>query len=336
MSQTLKAVGLLSGGLDSALAHKLVAEQGIEVIGYHVKTPFMSSLKKEERSAGRIERLAQEIGIRVEIEHLADEYVEMVRHPRYGYGSDVNPCIDCKILFLKKAKELAERIGALFVFTGEVLGQRPMSQNRNTLGIIEKESGLRGYLLRPLSAQLLPATVAEEKGWVDRARLLRLQGRSRRPQMALAKQYGITEYSTPAGGCLLTDPGYAVRLRDLFGHDVYDVGNILLLQVGRHFRLGERTKLIVGRNEEENRILAEFVREGDVLFETEEVGSPLCLLRGEISKEHVRLAAGICKRYSDAKELEQAQVRVWESGRAETELLEAENPSAEVIEARMI
>jgi tRNA-specific 2-thiouridylase len=336
MDGKIRAVGLLSGGLDSALAHKVLLDQGIEVVAYHVRTPFTASLKKGKGSVRLIEQLAEELGAHLEVEHLVDEYIQMIRCPRHGYGGTINPCIDCKILFLKKAKELMQSVGGQFVFTGEVLGQRPMSQTRQSLALIENESGLTGYLLRPLSAQLLSVSVPEEKGWVDRNRLLGLQGRSRKAQIALAREYGITRYGAPAGGCLLTDPGFTVRLRDLFAHDVFDVNSIVLLQVGRHFRLGEKTKLVVGRDEEENRIIAQLVGERDVLLEAENVGSPLCLLRGEESKEHIHLAAGICKRYSDARDRETAKVRVWEAGGAEIEVLESVSPSRESIEAALI
>jgi tRNA U34 2-thiouridine synthase MnmA/TrmU len=213
----------------------------------------------------------------------------------------MNPCLDCRTLMFSKAKERMEEVGAAFVFTGEVLGQRPMSQHRRAMQIIERESGLEGRLLRPLSALLLEPTVPEKVGLVDRARLLAIQGRSRKPQMALTEAYSVTDYPCPAGGCRLTDPNFARRMRDLvrfnrnFGpHDVN------LLKVGRHFRLSPEAKAVSGRDESENRRITAMAQGGDLLFEVKRFGSPITLVRGRADEEGIRLAAGITARYSDA------------------------------------
>jgi hypothetical protein len=214
----------------------------------------------------------------------------------------MNPCLDCRILMFSKARERMEDIGAAFVFTGEVLGQRPMSQHRRAMRIIERESGLDDRLLRPLSAQLLEPTLPELEGLVDREKLLALQGRSRKSQMALADELGVTDYPCPAGGCRLTDPNFARRMRDLvrFRPD-FDLNDVNLLKIGRHFRLSPRAKAVVGRNEGENHRILALTRPGDALFEVEGCGSPITLLRGKAGEGVVRLAAAITARYSDAQ-----------------------------------
>ena len=296
-----KAIVLLSGGLDSTLAVKLILDQGIEVEALNFVTPFCTCNRGGEGCAAR--RVADEFGIPCKTVAVTDEFFQVVRNPRYGYGSGMNPCLDCRILMFSRARERMEEIGAAFVFTGEVLGQRPMSQHRRAMRIIDRESGLDGRVVRPLSARLLEPTIPEKEGFVDREKLLALQGRSRKPQMALAEEYGITDYPCPAGGCRLTDPNFARRMRDLvrFRPD-FDLNDVNLLKVGRHFRLSPRAKAVVGRDEEENRrILHLLTRPGDLLFEVKGCGSPITLLRGEAGAGEIRLAAAITARYSDAQ-----------------------------------
>jgi tRNA-specific 2-thiouridylase len=231
-----------------------------------------------------------------------EEIFQAIKEPRHGYGSGMNPCLDCRILMFSRARERMEEIGAAFVFTGEVLGQRPMSQHRRAMRIIDRESGLDGRVLRPLSARLLEPTVPEREGLVDREKLLAIQGRSRKPQMTLAEQYSIADYPCPAGGCLLTDPGFARRMRDLvrFCPD-FDLNDVNLLKVGRHFRLSPGARVVVGRNEDENRRLQVLAREADFRFEVEGYGSPVTLLRGGADGREIHLAAAITARYSDAE-----------------------------------
>jgi tRNA-uridine 2-sulfurtransferase len=245
-----RAISLLSGGLDSLLATRLVLDQGVEVIGLHF-TSFFSAGKGKVR-AGQAEKSASELGIRLIIQDKGPDYLEVVRRPKHGYGRNMNPCIDCRIFMLRKAKEIMEKEAAAFVITGEVLGQRPMSQMRHTIKLIEEESGLGGRILRPLSARLFPPSLGEQEGIVERGLLLDIAGRSRKAQFALAARYGLQEYSCPAGGCLLTDPIYSVKLRELFLNepDLLEK-DIELLRLGRHFRIGQ-TKLVLGRNKEEN------------------------------------------------------------------------------------
>ncbi|MBN1504034.1 MAG: hypothetical protein JW952_03125 [Candidatus Eisenbacteria bacterium] len=292
-----KAVGLMSGGLDSILAVSLVKRQGIEVTGLHLITPFSASPEKE-RSA--MSSLAAELGIRPRVEETGVEYLAMLERPAHGYGKNVNPCIDCHVLMLRRAREVMEEEGASFVFTGEVLGERPMSQHRKALGIVEAESGLRGFLLRPLSALLLPVTRPEEEGVVERARLYGISGRSRKPQMRLAEELGITRYPGPAGGCLLTDPVYSRKVRDLMRHGELTLENAALLAAGRHFRLAGSAKLVVGRNQEENLFLEGRARPTDVVLSTFPVPGPVALLRGG-DNGCVELSARICAAHSDAR-----------------------------------
>ncbi len=213
--QKIKAVGLLSGGLDSTLAVKLMIDQGIEVIAFNFRSPFCQCDRKGRCEAAEV---AAKFNIPLHIEAANTEYLRMLRKPKHGYGSNMNPCIDCRILMLKKAERFAEKMGARFLFTGEVLGQRPMSQHQKALELIEKETRLEGKILRPLSAKLLPPTEAELRGWVDREKLPSIRGRSRKPQIALASNIGVFDYPCPAGGCLLTQKEFATKLHDIFSH----------------------------------------------------------------------------------------------------------------------
>ncbi|MEM2098591.1 MAG: hypothetical protein QXU99_02425 [Candidatus Bathyarchaeia archaeon] len=294
----VKALALFSGGLDSILATRIILNQGITVEAIHFATPFGSC--KNENKCG-VTETAKQLGVPLRIVDLGNDYLRVVRNPRFGYGKHINPCVDCKIFMLKKAKKYAKQIGANFIFTGEVLGERPMSQHFKALRIIEEESGLKGMLLRPLSARLLPETFAEQKGLVKREQLLDISGRSRKPQIALAKQFGITYYPTPAGGCLLTVKEYAARLRDLFKHKKrISLTEVALLRVGRHFRFG-KNKIIVGRNEAENKFLITQKLRSDYYFEVPDVGSPITLLQGLKTKKAIEVAAMLTAFYSDAK-----------------------------------
>jgi len=300
----MKAIALLSGGLDSILAAKTIQQQGIEVIGVHFKTSFGHDNKKNSLPCVP----AEKSGIPFKETDISADFLTMLRHPRHGYGSHLNPCIDCKILMLKKSKEMMQGLGARFVLTGEVLGQRPMSQHRRALAMIEKESGLEGILLRPLSAKLLPPTLPEQEGWVDRERLFGLSGRTRRPQMNLAKMLDITDYSNPAGGCLLTDPEFTKRLKDLMTHGTLDMNNIGLLKIGRHFRFSPGAKLVVGRNEKENMRLLEFAQKGDYLFMPKDIAGPTALGRGSFDEGLIKISCSIVCSYSDLESSASADI----------------------------
>jgi tRNA U34 2-thiouridine synthase MnmA/TrmU len=293
----VKALALLSGGLDSILAAKLILNQGIDVIAVNFVTPFCSCKKGESEAA----KAAKQLDVPLKVVNVGDEYLKMVRKPKHGYGRNLNPCIDCKIFMLKKAKKYAKEIGASFIFTGEVLDERPMSQHFKAMKIIEEEAGLKGKLLRPLSAKLLPETVMEKKGLVNREKLLNVRGRSRKPQIKLAAGFNIKDYPSPAGGCLLTCKEYADKLRDLFKHKKRcSMADVSLLRAGRHFRFGEN-KIIVGRNEAENNLLAAEKARNDYYFEVPDVGSPITILQGAKTKKAIRAAAALTAFYSDAK-----------------------------------
>lgn len=305
-----KAIGLVSGGLDSCLAARILIDQGVEVIGLHIITPFFTKVGKGGEDEHLVERQAKEIGFAYHPLYPGQEYIDLIRNPEFGYGANYNPCIDCHIYFTRKAAEVMEEENAQFIFTGEVVGQRPMSQNRPTLRQIEKHSGVEGYLLRPLSAKILPPTIPEKLGWVNREALLDWAGRGRSRQMRLAEKYGLEHYESPAGGCLLTDPHHAPRIRDLFNAGYADVNSVKLMQAGRYFHLGEDAILVVGRHESDNRILANLAREDDILLEAEGGGSPLSVYRGKEREDLVNLAAAITRRYSRARKNPETPVKI--------------------------
>jgi len=297
----MKAIALISGGLDSTLAAKIIQGQGIEVMPLNFKIPFSGvDKKKYSLKQSKIKQIADNLGVELKTIDISGEFLDLIKSPRYGFGSNMNPCIDCKIFMLTRAKELLAPEGANFVITGEVLGQRPMSQNRQALELIEKRAGLVGLLLRPLSARLLAETIPENKGWVQRNNLLSFSGRSRRPQMELAEKLDIKNYPNPAGGCLLTDPEFSKRLKELIAHQELNLENIELLKTGRHFRISPEAKLVVGRDEEENRKLSGLARENDYLFmPTEEVAGPTSLGRGVFDEDSLKLCCSIIGRYCD-------------------------------------
>jgi len=299
-----KALALLSGGLDSTLAVKMIVDQAVEVEAVNFVTPFC--LGNTNCSTEKLE----DLGVRVHRVFLGEEFLDLVVSPPHGHGSQMNPCIDCRILMLKKAKELAEKIGADFLITGEVLDERPFSQRMQAMLLIEKRAGLEGRILRPLSAKLLPETEPEKKGIVDRERLLAIKGRRRLPQIELARKIGVNDYPNPSGGCLLTDPRFAQRLREHLKHkEKLTFEDVALLRVGRHFRLGA-VKVIVGRNEEENNRLLAIARScGTPYMEANDYTGPVTLYVGEEKKELIEKVAAITLRYSDAPKDTQEKVK---------------------------
>jgi len=293
----VKAVGLLSGGLDSTVAMQLMLDQGIEVFAFNQVTMFCCCTPKES-SCSAARTAVNQLGIDLKVVNATDEFLPIVADPKHGHGSGMNPCLDCRIMMFRKAREYMEEVGASFVVTGEVLGQRPMSQRRDAMRLIDREAGLTGYVVRPLSAGLLEPTVPEKEGWIDREKLLRVSGRSRRPQMALAEGMGLRDYPCPAGGCLLTDPIFAQRLRDLLEHDgelrKEEVG---VLKLGRHFRLSPKAKVVVGRDENENHKLGNELRNGDHALEISGQPGPLTMVRGDVGEAELMVAASITSRY---------------------------------------
>ena len=326
---TSKAIALLSGGLDSILAVRLTLNQRIEVQALNFVTPFCTCNRQGRCEA---QHVGNQLGFHVQVIPLRDEFFEVLKHPRFGCGSGMNPCLDCRILMFSRAKQRMEEIGADSVFTGEVLGQRPMSQHRRAMCLIDRESGLEGRLLRPLSAKLLEPTIPEKEGIVDREKLLAIEGRSRKEQMPLATECGMADSPCPAGGCRLTDPSFARRMRDLVERKPdFDLNDVNLLRIGRHFRLSLQTKAVVGRNEEENHRLLILAQQADLLFEVTTCGSPLTLLRGETDGDSVRRTAAITARYSDAPG---PDVQVWYSPAGAT--LEEKTQAAPMDEPQLI
>lgn len=306
----MRAVALLSGGLDSLLATKVILEQGVEVEALNFVSVFCTCTPKNSSCSAATSAVRQ-LGIGLKVMNMSREFLQVVKNPKHGYGRNLNPCLDCRILMFRKARDYMRQIGASFIVTGEVLGERPMSQRREAMKLIEREAGLEGLVLRPLSAALLQPSIPERKGWVDRGKLLGISGRSRKPQIELARGLGIADYPCPAGGCLLTDPGFAARMRDLMSHTPdFSLHDAQLLKVGRHFRLSQAAKAVVGRNEEENDKLLALSREEDVLMEVADFPGPLTIVRGSAGHEELSLSASITARYSQARSLSSVRVSV--------------------------
>ena len=295
--QRVRALGLCSGGLDSTLAGLVLREQGIDVEWVTFETPFFTAAKAR--------RASKKTGIPLTVKPIYPVYIEMLKNPPAGYGKQMNPCMDCHALMFKLAGEMMNAGNFDFLFSGEVLGQRPMSQTKSSLHYVEKHSGFKGYILRPLSAKKLPETIPEKEGLVDRERLLDFAGRGRKPQIALAKKFGLTDYPAPAGGCLLTDVGYSKRLKDLFDHqDECTEEELHLLKYGRHFRLNPDAKLIVGRTQKDNdRILKYHNPQSDTVIDVKDHPSPIALIPGGGPKDVTYLASSICVGYSKASNL---------------------------------
>ncbi len=301
-------MALISGGLDSALAARLMLEQGIDVHGLFLSMSWGCCQKEQAQAC------AAELGIPLMVLGVGDAYLDVIRSPKYGYGTAMNPCVDCRIYMFRIAKRYMEEIGAGFVVTGEVLGQRPMSQRRRPLELIEADSGLEGLLLRPLSAQLLEPTLPELLGVVDRERLLRVAGRSRQEQIALAEARHLTEYSTPAGGCLLTDEPFAKKTRDLFDHEARPTTKDMeLLALGRHFRVGPQTKIILGRNELENLMLEGHAAQGYTCVRPTFAG-PAALLAGAWTEEHGRTAVSLIIQHTKDEKRPAGPLTFWRNG----------------------
>src|SRR3989339_431112 len=314
----MKAIALLSGGLDSTLAIKVVQESALvplEIEAIHFTTIFCRCDGKDGTCGAKAKGVAEKFNIPIRNINNTQLLLEAVRKPRHGYGSNVNPCIDCRINMIHSTRTTMDQIGAAFVITGEVLGQRPMSQHLKALKLIEKETNLQGLILRPLSAKVLDETIPEKNKWVDRSKLLAISGRSRKDQISLADIYEIKDYPCPAGGCLLTDPAFSARMKDLLKYKPdFVLNDVLLLQVGRHFRLNPNLKLAVGRNEQENQTITNLARENDILLETADYMGPVALLRGDFTAADIKLAGGINGRYADTGTAKGIKVKVLSNG----------------------
>jgi tRNA U34 2-thiouridine synthase MnmA/TrmU len=319
MTQQRKAVALISGGLDSLLAARVMQEQGVHVEGINFYTGFCveghthAIRKKDQQKPKRNNALwvAEQLDMKLHIVDIVEEYKDVVFNPKHGYGANLNPCLDCKIFMVKKAFEWIQLKGFDFIITGEVIGQRPMSQRKATMPVVAHESGAEDLLLRPLCAQNLPATLPEREGWVARERLYGFSGRSRKPQIALAKSYGFEDYAQPAGGCcFLTDAQYSVKLADLWqakGSKQYEMDDIMLLKVGRHLRPAPHFKLIISREEGEGNFLQGYRKQFSSLTTTSHPG-PLTLIDGQVDEDDVRLAARLVARYSQGRDALEVKV----------------------------
>jgi len=313
----VKAVALLSGGLDSNLAVRMIKDQNIDVKAIAIKTPFCD-FDCGKGCGHKVMEVSSELDIKLKTVYLGKEYLTMLKNPKHGYGSGMNPCIDCRMMMYEEAKKHMTEIGADFLITGEVLHQRPMSQNSNALSVIEKETGMAGKVIRPLSAQLLPKTESEKKGYVDRSLLGSIQGRSRKEQLLLANKFGIIDPPNSAGGCLLTDPQFAKRVRDLFEFSISEpsINDVELLKLGRHFRFDTYSKLIVGRNHKENESILSLVQGSDYLIQPIDITGPVSILRINYKpdlRKHKKLllsSIGITLRYSDTLPGKKCDVKI--------------------------
>lgn len=303
----MKAISLFSGGLDSQLAVAVIQKQGITVEGVNFTSPFFGA---DERT----QKAARHLGINLHLLPVGDEYItQVLRNPKYGYGKNMNPCIDCHAFMIRKAGDFMPAIGASFIITGEVLGQRPMSQNKSSLMTVEKLSGYRGYVVRPLSGKLLSPTIPEQEGWIEREKLLDISGRGRTRQIQLTAELGIVEYPSPAGGCLLTEANYARRLRVIMdSKEIPGQPELELLKLGRHLILNEDILLVVGRNQAENELIETLFNPDDILLKVTDRPGPTALLRplrNQLSESIIDYAASIVARYSDAKNEALARVK---------------------------
>lgn len=301
----VKAIGMLSGGLDSTLATRIMVKLGFEVIALNFMSPFCTCTRADHGCKNEAKRLADELGIPARVEFMGPEFLNIIKNPKFGYGKNMNPCIDCRVLTFSRAREVMEEEGAAFIFTGEVVGQRPMSQgNSDKMFLIEKEAGLKGRIVRPLCAQLLPPTIPEQEGIINRDEMLAIHGRSRKEQIKLAKEeFGMEENLCSSGGCLLTDPHFSTKVRDLVEHDTgaMDVKDARLLRVGRHFRLNDEAKLVVGRDAGENEKIERMGRDDEFFFFPTDINGPLALMKGKLSREAAEEAAAIVARYCSRK-----------------------------------
>lgn len=325
-----RAVALISGGLDSTLSALIIKKQGVEVYGLHFAHAFNASIESflleningkalenlmaSDKYAVELNNVMKQVGIPLQTEQITGKIVELLRNPKYGFGKHMNPCIDCRIMQFIHAKSYMEKIGADFLITGEVVGQRPMSQMKNTIRLIEKQAGLDGLIVRPLSAKVLPESIPEKKGWIQRESLYGINGRGRKTQKILAKSLGIMEYPESAGGCRLTYEGFARKMKDLVKYKDPDANDTFLLQVGRHFRTSKYGKAVVGKNAEENGMLKKFACEGDILIEVFDGKGPTVLLRDKNSDLDLILAACLCVSHAELNGQPYKPVHYWEHG----------------------
>ncbi len=343
MTEQRKAVALISGGLDSLLAAKVIQEQGVRVEGINFFTGFCveghtHAIRQKDRGKPKRNNalwVAEQLGIKLHIVDIIEEYKEVLLHPRHGYGVNLNPCLDCKIFMVKKAHQWMEENGFDFIITGEVIGQRPMSQRKDTMPVVARDSGAEDRLLRPLCARNFPETRPEREGWVERERLFDFSGRSRKPQIALAREFGFEDYSQPAGGCcFLTDARYSAKLADFWkarGRKEYEIDDIILLKVGRHLRPRPHFKVIISREEGEGNFLQGYRNQFRSLKTVSHAG-PLALIDGEVSIGEMELTARIVARYSQGRGEAEVELEIRERDGATWNISVSPMPSCEIPE----
>jgi tRNA-specific 2-thiouridylase len=297
-----RALAMVSGGLDSILAAKLIKDQGIEVIGICFKSYFFGP--------GNAIKMTKQVGIPLEVVDFSEEHFDLVKNPKHGYGKNINPCIDCHAMMLNYTGKLLEKYNADFIITGEVLNQRPMSQNRISLDIVKKESGFSDKILRPLCAKNLNPTKMELEGLVDREKLMDILGRSRKVQMELAEKWNIKDYPSPAGGCKLTEPNYAKRLKELLKYkDVPDEKDLELLRLGRHFRVSQDAKIISTRTGEETKEIKNYLNTKDVIFLADTFKGSMIIIIGKPTEEDIEFAAKVTARYCKGKDEDKIKIK---------------------------
>ncbi len=310
----MKALALFSGGLDSMLSIKLITDQGIDVTALYIDTGFGGSKDKSEIMRKR----AATVGADFEIINIKEQFInEILFDPKYGYGKNFNPCIDCHGNMFKIAKELLPKYGASFIITGEVIGQRPMSQRVDAIKSVTKLAGDEegGLILRPMSAKLMEPTIPEKKGWVDREKLLGISGRNREVQLKLAKEYGFEEYESPGGGCLLTEAAFEQKLRDVIAHDEkFTVADINVLKTGRHLRLPEGAKLVIGRNQDDNEMIKKIRNDKYLFAKANDIAGPLCLISKNATDADKTLAAKLILTYTKAPKDKESNVIIGDEG----------------------
>ncbi|MGQ9781612.1 MAG: hypothetical protein ACUVQ8_05080 [Nitrososphaeria archaeon] len=331
-----KAILLYSGGLDSTIALYFLVSMGVNVVALTFDLPFCST-GPNSRVSQSITENVRRLGVKVITAAADEEYLKILRHPRYGYGRSVNPCVDCRIHMLKHAKKVMEEEGADFIATGEVVGQRPFSQKVRRLIEIDKEAGVEGLVVRPLSAKLLPETIPVKRGLVRREDMFDIQGRSRSAQMKLAEKYGVEVYPTPAGGCLLTEPAFGRRFRDLKVHcQDFSLKEVVLLRFGRHFRFDAKSKVIVCRDQTENETILKYVSQDDILFQVLDYSGPLCVYFGELAEDKMTKAASYAVSYSKAPRDSASTVRFWNLSETYQKIVQAHTLSIEEIHRDLI
>jgi len=325
----VKALAMISGGLDSILAAKLMKDQGVEVIGICFKSYFFGPESAE--------RMTKQIGIPLIVEDFSKEHLEMVKNPKHGHGKNMNPCIDCHAMMMNHSGRLLEKYKADFIITGEVLNQRPMSQNKSALDVVKKESGYADKILRPLCAQNLAPTKMELDGLVDRDKLMKISGRSRKTQMELAEMWGIKDYPSPAGGCKLTEPNFSKRLSDLLSHEeAPSEKSIQLLKYGRHIRVSENAKIISTRTGEEAQEIKEYLSETDFIFFAKDYTGTMVIVTGNPGNEDMEFAAKVTGRYSKGKDEKEIAVKYGRNMHPLTDVIYAEPAKDSEIEKYLI